>query len=142
MLLVILLTGIAIYMVRAWRERRVAVRRERWPLWWNSVSGQIDTMAESADNIPSDRHSAWPRASRFGLGAAARTAVPIAVDRRRNFLHRHVDAKRGRGLADDAADYVAIDGEPGDGRDDAAGVSGDSAGGRSGRYGGPAAVLC
>src|SRR6202040_799407 len=61
----------------------------------------------------------------FSLGAAGRAALPFALDCRGNFLHRNLDAERGRRLADDPAHHVSIDGQPGYRCDHLAGVSGD-----------------
>src|SRR5208282_5354131 len=49
-----------------------------------------------------------------------------------------VDAERGRGMADDADDPESVDGRTGTGGRRPAGVSGDPAGRRARRYGGPA----
>src|SRR6478672_5614837 len=65
------------------------------------------------------------KADDFGLGPAARTPLPFALYRRRHLLHRHLDAERGRGLADDSAHHVAVDGEPGYCRHYASSISSD-----------------
>ena len=128
--LVILITGIAIYLVRAWRN-------QEWPFGSSPVVGGRDreplTMTE-AIKTPAPA-SLSPQRANFGLGSAARAALPLALDRRRHFLHRNLDAERGRGLADDAAHHVAVDGQPGHCGHYASGISGDPARRRAGRPG-------
>ena len=51
---------------------------------------------------------------------------------RGDFLHRHLDAKRRRGLADDTAHHGSFQGGPGAGSDDGAGGKGDGQTGEDG----------
>ena len=72
---------------------------------------------------------------RIGVGSARRAVVSLAMVAQRGFLHRHLDAERGRRLADDAADHVAINGQPGDGGRHFARIPGRSSCRRAGGHG-------
>src|SRR5947209_11905532 len=75
------------------------------------------------------------------MGSIARAAIPFTVGCGGHFVHRHMDAERGRRLADDAAYYVPFYGGAGAGGNHVTSVSGNSSGGRVGRHGGsPAAA--
>ena len=111
--LVILITGIVIYLVRAWRNRE-------WPFELSPVIADGDS--EFTEHVGSDQDPGAcepaTAAGKFGMGSARRAPLPFALDRRGDLLHRYLDAERRRGLADDSAHDVAIDGQPGDGGDD------------------------
>src|SRR5208282_2127652 len=77
----------------------------------------------------------------FGLGSAWGAVVSFALDCIGHLLHGHVDAERGRRLADDAVDHESADGWIGAGGRGSAGVSGHPAGGRAGRHGGSSAIF-
>ena len=82
------------------------------------------------------RSCQWLRRSHHA-GSPARAALPYPLDRRRRQLHRHLDAERRRGLADDLAHHVAVDGGPGASRGQHRRVSGGVARGRTCRHGRP-----
>src|SRR5579859_3330369 len=108
-----------------------SLQRQKGPLATNHVrsSENIDAI-ESAEDC-----------KRFSVGAVRRTSVPLALGSGGDLIHRNLDAERGRGMADDPADDVSVDGRPGTGSNDPPGFSGDLAGGSACGHGGPAAVL-
>src|SRR5437667_4857490 len=115
---VILIAGLLIYFIRAWRNRD-------WPFGQTvpAAVSEVPTNSYGCRSKNTDDGELASKADGFSLGADARAIISIAMDCRRHFLHRDMDAERWRGLANDAAHHVTVDGEFGNCSDHIAGFS-------------------